>query len=508
MKSTLLVILLLAGACTVPPRPALTLAPNVGVIPENTLPDPVESLARRLMDQLEQRGYQVARGYFKLYTKEDCDASYAVMGTCFGNNPAAPYVMPVMPSWPDEWVDPATIGAFGSTAACYSVSFRFAPREAIVILGLLPPPAKYFGLQTYLATRQGDYKKDSPQYKYVETLGPDALNMLFTYVPDNPDRIEIFGTLSNSINNVVIERQSGAAFDQLRFFIITPDQLMDHAVREALSSISVAGKDIFTEPIPSNMSIGLDEAADDFTTWIRYAMPLDAGAARPRSDAWRDELPLVVLRIRDVRTEPQPVAYPPVVLEQRTAAQNPSEIDLLPDLINLVQAVCQKWGQPCDDADPQASEQRPPYFANRQVPPIMFVGPDCTDAGMNCLADNLDTVYYISSQVPVDDQRVYAVVGVLSTQTGNATYVGLGLNASARKLGFDNVSDDELTGSADAYGTAVADPDKFFVYYFARDCAGLEPLTAKYCRSVPEAVLPTCNPEDPDCDILSFSLRG
>ena len=85
--------------------------------------------------------------------------------------------------------------------------------------------------------------------------------------------------------------------------------------------------------------------------------------------------------------------------------------------------------------------------------------------------------------------------------------LGLGLNASARKLGFDNVSDDELTGSADAYGTAVADPDKFFVYYFARDCAGLEPLTGKYCRSVPEAVLPTCNPEDPDCDILTFSLR-
>ena len=126
---------------------------------------------------------------------------------------------------------------------------------------------------------------------------------------------------------------------------------------------------------------------------------------------------------------------------------------------------------------------------------------------MNCLADNLDTVYHISPQVSVDDQRVYAVVGALSTKTGNATYVGLGLNASTRKLGFDNVSDAELTGSADAYGTAVADPDMFFVYYFARDCAGLEPLAGKYCRSVPEAVLPTCNPEDPDCDILSFSLR-
>lgn len=351
MKSTPLVTLMIAvvmlvGACVALPQPTATPAPTVSVMPENTVPGTVEGVAQRLIDQLEKQGYEVARGYFKLYTKEDCGASYDVMGTCFGNNPAAPYVMPVVPSWPDEWVDPATVGAFGSTEEGYSVSFRFAPREAIVILGLLPPPAKYFGMQTYLATRQGDFKKDSPQYKYLETLGPDALNMLFAYVPDNPNRFEIFGTLSNSINNVVIERQSGAAFDQVRYFIITPDRLMDNAVREAFSSIAVAGKDIFTEPIPSNMRIGLDEEADEFTTWIRYAMPLDAGAARPRSDAWREELPLVVLRIRDVRTEPQPVAYPPVVLEERTAAQNPSETDLLPDLISLVKAVCRKSGIP------------------------------------------------------------------------------------------------------------------------------------------------------------------
>ena len=96
------------------------------VTPENIVPGKVESLAQRLMHDLKKQGYEVARGYVRLYTPDDCGSSYAVMGSCFGNNPAAPYVIPVVPSWPDEWVDPATAGAFGPTKKGYSVSYRFA----------------------------------------------------------------------------------------------------------------------------------------------------------------------------------------------------------------------------------------------------------------------------------------------------------------------------------------------------------------------------------------------
>ena len=177
------------------------------------------------------------------------------------------------------------------------------------------------------------------------------MNLLFSYVPHNPSRVQIFGSLSNSINNVVIQKQSEAVFDQMRYFIITPDQLMDTAVREALSRSAVAAKDIFTEPIPSNIGDselrgGLDEQADDFISMIRYPMALDAGAARPQSDIWRKKLPLVVLRVRDPRVEPQPVPYPRLELQPRTAAHNPSETDLLPDLIDLAEAVCARWGSP------------------------------------------------------------------------------------------------------------------------------------------------------------------
>ena len=139
---------------------------------------------------------------------------------------------------------------------------------------------------------------------------PPLLRMFFSKVPQNPERVVNFASLSNSINNVVIEKQSGEAFDQQRYFIITPDQFMDGAVRNALIEISVEDEDIFTEQIPSNMILGLDEPSDDFVTVMRYAMPEDGGDEGDPSDVWRNELPLVVLRVRDTRPDRLPVAYP------------------------------------------------------------------------------------------------------------------------------------------------------------------------------------------------------
>jgi len=94
-------------------------------------------------------------------------------------------------------------------------------------------------------------------------------NIFFATVPDHPERIQALSSLSNIANNVVIERQSDSAFDQIRYFIITPDRFMDKVVRHAFAGISVKGEDVFTEKIPSNMIVGLGQTSDDSTTFIR-----------------------------------------------------------------------------------------------------------------------------------------------------------------------------------------------------------------------------------------------
>ena len=91
-----------------------------------------------------------------------------------------------------------------------------------------PPQAKYFGLQSYLFTHQGTFDVTSDFYLYLASLNkPELMSKFFTYVPQDHQRIIQFASLSNSINNVVIEDQSGEAFDTKKLFIITPDRTMD-----------------------------------------------------------------------------------------------------------------------------------------------------------------------------------------------------------------------------------------------------------------------------------------
>ena len=456
---------------------------------KNKVSASIEYNAQLLMLDLAKQGYEVERGYFKLYTTDDCAYSYEIMKSCYGNNPAAPYILPVLPYWPREFADPSTRFAFGPTDEGYGNTFRLDPAEAVIILGLLPPQAAYFGLQTYLFTREGAYDENSVQYRYFLTQKPEMLDTFFATIPNNPKRVQLLASQSNSINNVVIERQSGGAFDQERYFIITPDQRMDQAVREALNRISVQDENIFTEPISSTVLTGLGEHADDLLTVIRYAMPYDGGGAGSPSDTWRNDLPLVVLRVRDPNQDRLPEPYDQVILETRTAED---ESWLNDDLNRLLAAVSGKWGRPCvnDDCSDITSN-----LIDMQRAPMNLVGPECTKIGMNCLGDTQDTTYFLSPNLPLDNGEIYAVAGPLGTTTDNATYVGLSINYTLMKKGVENINDSRLKDSALEYAGQVSNADKFYVYYITRDCSGLEALTGGNCASISEAMIPPCSPE-------------
>lgn len=459
---------------------------------QNKVPGQVETTALRLMHDLKKQGFEVSRGYFKLYTAKDCDYTFPKMGSCYGNNPAAPYVTFAVPPWPGEFVNDKS-NLWGPSPEGYNDIYRLDPREAIVILGRLPPPAAYFGEQTYLFSREGVIDTTSNNQTYqaiVENLPSQMLPFFFAYVPGEtlkdppPSRFQTFSSLSNPINNVVIERQSHVAFNQVRYFIITPDQLMDAAVRGALAGISIKEEDIFTEPIHSCLKTGLEQASDNFTTVIRYAQPADGGKPGTPSDTWRNDLPLVVLRVRDTTREPLPYTSP-LVLEDRTAV---SESGLKDDLGYLLAAVGRRWGQPC--ATDKCSD-RAISFLDLQTPPPSTIGPDCMEADENCLGDNWDTTYQINGPYSLDKGEVYAVAGTLGTETGNATYVGLGINYGEKFLGVANLSDEDLKGTAKRYRKEVSHTGQFYLYCFTRDCSGLKHLTDGNCFELTEAMIPS-----------------
>jgi hypothetical protein len=455
------------------------------VAPESNASIEAGNTARRLTAELRKQGFEVGEGYFQLWTIEDCPDSFEVMGTCYFNNPTAPYVFPVVPYWGDEFVDPATVGAFGETKPGYGTTFRFDPNEAIVIFGFLPPEAAYFGQQSYLFTRKGEYDTDNDTYRLIDAIG--AQDVFFHTIPHNPARIGSFDSLSDSNNNVVIERQSGGSWNQFRYFIITPDRHMDREVRQVLHKLSIASKDIFTEGIPSNMRIGLDADADDFLTGFRYSMPADGGGPGTPSDNWRHNPSMRVLRIRDTwphRPSQRYPAWQDDSPEPRTAVP---EAYLKTDLTRLVYKVSETWGQTC--GDPNCSTQAAP-FIDTQSYPFNLVGPLCDNIGMDCLGDTQDASYQFRGGFGFDDDEVYAVVGTLGTATGNATYVSLGLNNFRLRLGAKNVDGGKLVGSADPeWYPGVNNLDKLYVFYFTRNCAGLEELTHGFCVSVEDTEL-------------------
>jgi len=109
---------------------------------------------------------------------------------------------------------------------------------------------------------------------------------------------------------------------------------------------------------------------------------------------------------------------------------------------------------------------------------------------MDCLGDTQDASYQFRSGFTFDNNEIYAVVGTLGTTTSNATYVSLGVNNFRLKLGAENIDGTRLLGSAmpDFY-PGVNNLDKFYVYYFTRNCEGLEDLTHGFCESIEDTEL-------------------
>jgi hypothetical protein len=475
-------------------------------------PQFTETLVRDLTDS----GFEVTRGYPHLWTMEDCQSDYPMTFNCYGNNPASPYVVSAVKPWPEEFVDPATADVYGSARPGYRSTYRLDPREAIIIFGTMPPPGRYMGLQSYVFTHDWVIKEGDPAYEAVYPWGypwiRDAakggrdrfanspmVQYLFSTLPRNDKRVQSFSSVSNSINNVVMDGgPSGASFGQVRYFVITPDQVMDQSVRQALGLLGAPEADVFTEPIPTSFEdgeigpLGLGENALDFITGFRYAMPDDESAAQ----AWRARLPLTVLRVREAPSSDR-VAVPYGNLEKEPR-QAENESYLQGDLQSLVAAIKARASGPPWNLHfvPAPSMGERPTMGNVETW-LGHFGPRCRAIGENCLGDGQDASYFFMPPQPLDGGLVYAVVGTVGTKTGNATYNGLSINDASLLKGVANVSDrdpdspdTDLEGSAGHYADTVANHDKFFVHFFTRNCDAVEGLTDGACTTVTEKMVP------------------
>ncbi len=448
----------------------------------NRLPAALEQTVGTLRFNLSAHGFAVARGYWTLWGVDDCKYPLQTIGYCYGNNPTAPYALAVVPTWNDEYVEQKFHHLLNEPLRHMSGIHRLDQREALVIVAQLPPPARYFGMQSNVFTREAAFDPDNtPDPIYPIVTDPLLLGILFGASPD-PSRRMMVSSIGNSINNIVIEKQTGQApWNKPAYFVITSDDGMKTEMTNALVAAGASESDIFTEPVaPDLVKLGLDRAADDLVTYIRYSMPDDPVAG----ERWRQELPLAILRVRDMSARQYNHPLPVPKYTDRAANYDETALDVgdPSDFQALQDAVRTLWGQ-------QHVQSLPFFSAYKKLD---LIGQHCLGyddpfpeprGPMDCLGDTQDADYQISQSAPLDGGEVVAVVGVLSKETGNATYTSLSVNWFPELIGVLNIDDKELKGSAEDFGTANS--DLFYVYYVARDCTGLT-----HCREISKKLVP------------------
>ena len=453
---------------------------------------------KRLVAGLKRDGFMVNPGYARLYTQADCEHyTYPALKNCFLNNPAAPYVSPIVRTWPGQYVNPATVDAFGPAKPGYTSTYRLDPRDAIVMYGKMPPPGRYMGLQTFEFSQHGRWTARN-YLRWARTPNrPVPMQYLFDTIPPGDRRsgrtISV-SALGNIVNNVVMQRRSGYSFGKNRYFITTPSITTGDAVRRELHALGVPARDVFIEPIPGRDSygrigpLGMGKNAIDFLTTFRYAVP-DPGYQQA-ADRWREHPPLSVLDVRAPASAGPVRRYGRQRFGKRTAN---SEAYLAGDLRKLIRAVCARVvaathlrARDCGQPPPASSLM--PNLVGRYG----WIGPYCREINMDCLGDQQDAAYYVSRPLPLDSGQVYAVVDTLATETGNATYAALSVNNAAVLEGVTNVLDTMLKGSADGYSSGVRHSGEFFVHYYTRNCAVLRgvPGWRDNCTQITDQMVP------------------
>ncbi len=175
------------------------------------------------INDLSSHGYKVVQGNAFLLENSDCELLISIFNSCFGQNPAAPYIIPQPPT-EGSYVDPYYAQALiepGPDGQPTDIIYRLSDKDALVTVVSYPPKAAYFGYQSYVFTSKSSNYHDNPPK--------------FPVVSPNPDRYEIFGSIGNDINNVIVQEQIGRPWGgSVVIYITTSNQeIAEHLIAQA-----------------------------------------------------------------------------------------------------------------------------------------------------------------------------------------------------------------------------------------------------------------------------------
>ena len=394
--------------------------------------------------------YRVVRGRAFLMTNSECPTFISIFNSCFGNNPAAPYIIP-QPPIEDSYVDPyyaRALNTAGPDGQTTNIIYRLADQEALVTIVSYPPKAAYLGYVSYVFTSKiSDYAGITPPTP--PTPSPD------------PHRYDIFGSIGNDVNDVVVQNQLGFPpwNNAIVVYITTSNTNLAAALVARAKKYGINPKSIFIEPIGSNVITGNGPKADDMVTLLRYAIPRFSVL----SDAWKLALEknVLVYKVSNPSLSVKrygAIDYTPHIVNNDEKTHVPSLETALQQLATLLRNYLA--------AKQFSGAKFQPLMATTQVnaqgvPDAGLVGSVCVRQGTDCLGDDQDTSTYallplrtlgleeaafivgVNHNRPDLDNTRYVSVAVYNAE--DQTGVAAASQTNSRAVGFDRGS---LNGSA------------------------------------------------------------
>ena len=376
--------------------------------------------------------YRVVQGNAFRMTVDKCPTFIAIFNSCFGNNPAAPYIIP-QPPIEDSYVDPyyATgLNTRGPNGQTTNIIYRLTDQDALVTIVSYPPKAAYLGYISYVFT--------SLKHNYRDITPPTPP----TSSP-SPYRYDIFGSIGNDVNDVIVQNQLGFSpwNKAIVVYITTSNATLATALIERAKKLGIDPRSIFVEPIGSNVITGNGPKADDMVTLMRYAIPRSSTS----SDAWQALLQrnVLVYKVSNPSISVKrygTVAYTPHIV-------NTDEKTLAPSLSTALQQLGTLLRNYLAAKQFSGAEYRSLMATtdvNAQgVPDAGLVGSVCIQFGTDCLGDDQDTsTYALLPLRTLGLQEAVFIVGVNHNRPDldNTRYVSIAVYDADEQKGVASAS--------------------------------------------------------------------
>jgi len=405
----------------------------------------------KFQNALAQDGFNVRQGQSMSLDmwQQYCDG---VTSSAKYNNKGAPYVTAVVPHLPG---DPTLI----------PYAFQLRADEAVVFIGVTPPPVVYFSYQPYLLNKH-----------YAQPVPEDLLIQPIQGCWGDPHCLDVGTSLGDTVNVATIKTIGPDPYNAPMVLIFTPDQGTEARVRTALQKAGYPPSIVNTVAFPASMlNMGIGQGHDLFMILGRNAKWLNGVEGEAAGLAYMDSLstpnsPISVFRVTPIAFSAANLhPFPAPALRVRGTAK--TEMDLLGKLDEIRDRIISQYTGMGYVVAGEYTSGPGSYDGYDFIQQMKRAYLDCRDtiyvgAGADAFPGNLNY------DIRLTDNEFLVVYGVNHTATGKASYMNLNAYAKPSQLAIGSVFDTDFAHSVDVYLPSDPAVSLLFAYKISWQCGG------------------------------------